>query len=59
MINRDREVFEALRDDPELLAIADAVVETQKLSRPFGLRGSLVGIAVAAAALLLIVWLVR
>lgn len=50
MTIRDREVLEELRDDPELLAIADAVVETQRLRRvkPVGL---LAGIAVAAAAL--------
>jgi hypothetical protein len=50
MIKRDREVLEELRDDPELLAIADAVVETQRLRRrtPFG---ALTAVALAAAAL--------
>jgi hypothetical protein len=54
MTIRDREVLEELRDDPELLAIADAVVETQRLRRlkPVGL---LAGIAVAAAALFVLV----
>jgi hypothetical protein len=54
MTIRDREVFEELRDDPELLAIADAVVETQRLRRikPVGL---LAGIAVAAVALFALV----
>jgi hypothetical protein len=51
---RDREVLEELRDDPELLAIADAVVETQSLRRrvPFG---TLAAVAVAAAALFVLV----
>jgi hypothetical protein len=30
---RDPEVLEALREQPELLAIADAVTETQQLPR--------------------------
>ena len=54
MTIRDREVLEELRDDPELLAIADAVVETQRLRRglPFG---ALAVVGVAAAALFLLV----
>ena len=54
MTIRDREVLAELRDDPELLAIADALVETQRLRRvkPAGL---LAGIAVAAAALFVLV----
>ena len=46
----DREVIEELRDDPELLALADAVVETQRLRRrtPFG---PVTAVAVAAAVL--------
>ena len=36
MTIRDREVLEKLRDDPELLALADAVVETQRLRRGCG-----------------------
>jgi hypothetical protein len=59
MINRDAEVLEALRDDPELLALADAVVETQKLKRPPGLRWSVAAIVLVAAALLVIVLLAR
>src|SRR5205807_1519820 len=34
MTLRDPEVFETLRDEPELLALADAVAETQQLDRP-------------------------
>jgi len=51
---RDREVLEELRDDPELLALADAVVETQRLRRvrPFG---ALATVALAAAALFVLV----
>lgn len=51
---RDREVLEELRNDPELLALADAVVETQRLRRvrPFG---ALATVALAAAALFLLV----
>lgn len=51
---RDREVLETLRDDPELLAFADAVVETQRLRRvrPFG---ALTVVAIAAAILFLLV----
>lgn len=54
MTIRDREVLETLRDDPELLALADAVVETQSLRRvrPFGALAALV---LAAAALFLLV----
>lgn len=51
---RDPEVFEALRDEPELLAIADAVEETQRLprsSRRRALSRSAVLVAVGAAAL--------
>ena len=51
---RDREVLETLRDDPELLALADAVVETQSLRRvrPFG---AVAAVVLAAAALFLLV----
>ena len=51
---RDPEVFEALRNEPELLAIADAVEETQRLprsSRGRVLSRSAALIAVGAAAL--------
>jgi hypothetical protein len=47
---RDREVLEELRDDPELLALADAVVETQRLRRKLPIR-ALTAVAVAAAVL--------
>jgi hypothetical protein len=50
MTIRDREVLEELRDDPELLAIADAVVETQRLRRRVPL-GALTAVVLAAAAL--------
>jgi hypothetical protein len=57
---RDPEIFEALRDEPELLAIADAVAETQRpparrllLSPP----ARVVAIAAAAAAVALAVLL--
>jgi hypothetical protein len=51
---RDREVLETLRDEPELLAFVDAVVETQRLRRvwPFG---ALTVVAIAAAALLVLI----
>ena len=54
MTIRDREVLEELRDDPELLALADAVVETQRLRRmkPFG---AVTAVALVAAALFLLV----
>ena len=46
MTIRDREVLEELRDDPELLALADAVVETQRLRRSTP-RGAVTAVAVA------------
>jgi hypothetical protein len=54
MTIRDREVLEELRDDPELLALADAIVETQRLRRrpPIGV---LTAVAVAAAVLFALV----
>jgi hypothetical protein len=51
---RDREVLETLREDPELLAIADAVVETQHLRRRTPLA-ALAAVALAAAALFALV----
>ena len=54
MTIRDREVLDELRDDPELLAIADAVVETQRIrrrSRPWGVATV---VALAAALFLLV-----
>jgi hypothetical protein len=60
MTIRDPEVLQALRDEPELLAIADAVAETQKPSRArrWLVPGSLVavGAAAVAAALLVLFW---
>jgi hypothetical protein len=47
-------VLEELRDDPELLALADAVVETQRLRRRIAPRGALIAFAVAAAVLLVL-----
>jgi hypothetical protein len=54
MTNRDREVLEELRDDPELLAIADAVVETQRIRRRFRPWGAVTVVALAAALFLLV-----
>ena len=54
MTIRDREVLEELRDEPELLALADALVETQRLRRVRPL-GALTAVALAAAALFLLV----
>jgi hypothetical protein len=54
MTIRDHEVLEELRDDPELLALADAVVETQRLRRRTPL-GALTAVAVAAAVLFALV----
>jgi hypothetical protein len=55
---RDPEVLEALRDQPELLALADAVAETQQRPRRVGLRPALLrvgGVAAIAAGVLLAV----
>jgi hypothetical protein len=56
---RDPEVLEALRDEPELLAIADAVRETQRLPRSSRRRALSRAVALAAvgAAVLLAVLL--
>ena len=57
---RDPEIFEALRDEPELLAIADAVAETQRPPARQALRrhGRLFTLAAAAAgvALAVLLW---
>jgi hypothetical protein len=52
---RDREVLDLLRDEPELLAIADAVADTQEAHhwRPFRALGA-VALAVAAIFVLLL-----
>jgi uncharacterized membrane protein YjjP (DUF1212 family) len=54
MTIRDREVLEELRDDSELLAIADAVVETQRIRRHFRPWGAVILVALAAALFLLV-----
>jgi hypothetical protein len=54
MTMRDPEVLEELRDDPELLAIADAVVETQRIRRRFRPWGAVTVVALAAALFLLV-----
>jgi hypothetical protein len=51
---RDREVLEELRDDPELLALADAIVETQRLRRRIPPLGALTAFTVAAGVLLVV-----
>ena len=51
---RDREVLEELRNDPELLALADAVVETQRIRRRFRPWRAVTVVAIAAALLLLL-----
>ena len=51
---RDREVLEELRDDPELLALADAVIETQRMRHQFRPWGVLTVAALAAALFLLV-----
>jgi len=58
MTIRDREVLEELRDEAELLAIADAVVETQRLRRRMPV-GALTAVAAVAAALFLLLVLAR
>ena len=57
MTIRDSEVLHLLRDDPELLAVADAVGETQKLPtrRRWIVPGSLAAVGAAAAAVALVV----
>jgi hypothetical protein len=57
---RDPEVLEALRDQPELLAIADAVEDTQRLPRSprrrILARAALVAAVGAAALLAVLLW---
>jgi hypothetical protein len=52
---RDREVLDVLRDEPELLAIADAVGETERTVIPLGPVRWLAGVALAAVALFVLV----
>jgi uncharacterized membrane protein YjjP (DUF1212 family) len=47
-------VLEELRDDPELLALSDALVETQAIRRRFRPWGALTVVALVAALLLLL-----
>jgi hypothetical protein len=54
MTIRDREVLETLREDPELLALADAVVETQRIRHRFRPWGAVTVVALAAALFLLV-----
>ena len=49
MTLRDPEVLETLRDEPELLALADAVADTQRLRRPPRRRSLARPLALAAA----------
>lgn len=52
MSARDREVLELLREEPELLAIADAVYEVERVPRrSFRRRRTVAAVAAAAAAL--------
>jgi hypothetical protein len=52
---RDREVLELLRDEPELLAIADAVTETEHRARSLPAVRWIGTVALAAAALFVLV----
>lgn len=54
MTIRDREVIEELRDEPELLALADAVVETQRIRRSFRPWRAATVLALAGALFLLV-----
>ena len=55
MTIRDREVLDLLREEPELLAIADAVAETQRAPRRIRPRRALAAVALGAAALFALV----
>ena len=55
MSTRDREVLNLLRDEPELLAIADAVAETQHAPRRLRPFRALAAVTVAAAAIFVLV----
>jgi hypothetical protein len=55
MSMRDREVLELLRDEPELLAIADAVAETERSSDLLSPVRWLAAVALAAVALFALV----
>lgn len=49
-----RELVELLADEPELLAIADAIAETRPVARPLRSRRLLVTVAAACAVLLIV-----
>ena len=51
MSAHDREVLDLLRDEPELLAIADAVADTQPTARPFRPFRALGAVALAVVAI--------
>ena len=52
---RDREVLDLLRDEPELLAIADAVTDTQHVSRPLRPFRAIAAVMLAAAVIFVLV----
>jgi hypothetical protein len=54
MTIRDQELLEELRDDPELLALADALVETQRIRQRFGPWRAVAVVALVAALVLLL-----
>ncbi|MEK6274439.1 MAG: hypothetical protein AABM30_03790 [Actinomycetota bacterium] len=55
MTIRDRELLDLLREEPELLAIADAVAETQRAPRRVNPRRALAAVALVAVALFALV----
>jgi hypothetical protein len=54
MTIRDQELLEELRDDPELLALADALVETQRIRRQLRPWRAVAVVALVAALFLLL-----
>jgi hypothetical protein len=52
---RDRELVDELADRPDLLAIADAVAETQRRRQPVSRRAFAIAAAIAAAAVVALV----
>jgi hypothetical protein len=55
MSAHDREVLDLLRDEPELLAIADAVADTQRAPRPLRPLRAIAAVTLAAAAIFVLV----
>ncbi len=55
MSPHDREVLDLLREEPELLAIADAVADTQHAPRPFRPFRAIAAVTLAAAAIFVLV----